>query len=427
VNNDDDGTVTVTVTLSDHVGNSASDTVLFSIDNTEPTITSPYINNEYGSQYLHVDGLTIYYGDDMTGVVAFTVNGHSSDGDGVGLNMTDTVDFSIALWDNPSNSGTQEDWSGEYSATSSDTDSGTIYVTVYDLLDNAASQTFDYIRDKESPMVDVTCPDVSPDPSWSVSWIGSDYPPASGLNHYDVQFSEVGSGGPWQDWHTDTLLTEDTFGPTSPVIVEDDHTYYFLVQAVDNVSNEQSTNGEDATLYHSGIKKIFLPILMAPDPNWGFEKGDFTNWQHGGKLAQSVSTAEHHSGNYSALLGSPSYPCTNVPIGNAWLRRNVTVPSSGSPILSFQYKIHTQDYNASEPWQYDYFAVDINGSEVLTDSNTIWPADQENCTTYEFEWTLGVVSLDAYKGHTIEITFYNHNRPDKFYNTYTYVDDVSVQ
>jgi hypothetical protein len=215
--------------------------------------------------------------------------------------------------------------------------------------------------------------------------------------------------------------------------VQDNTTYCFKVRAEDNVSNESLyTTGEDCTTYSSGIKRVFLPILMAPDPNWGFETGDFTNWQHGGQLAQSVSTAKHHSGNYSALLGSPSYPCTNVPIGSAWLRRNVTVPSSGSPILSFWYKIHTQDYNSSEPWQYDYFAVDIDGSKVLTDSNTIWPADPTKCETYPFEtyplqWKPGVVSLEAYKGKTIRITFYNYNRPDKFYNTYTYVDDVSVQ
>ena len=423
VSGDAEGTVTVTLTITDHVGNPASATVDFNIDNTAPTITLLHINNDYDSQYLHVDGLTVYYGDEITGVEAFTVHGHSDDG-GVGLG---SVAFSPALGDNPYNQGTLSDWWGEYSVTSLNTDSGTITATVYDLLDNAADQTFNYIRDTEPPTVDVDCPALTSEPSFLVSWNGSsDPPPASGLKHFDVQY-KIGSGGQWQDWHTNTLLTQDTFGPTSPVIMEDDRTYYFRVRAEDNVSNEQYTDGEDATTYRSGVKKVFLPILMAPDPNWGFETGDFTSWQHGGQLAQSVSTAEHHSGNYSALLGSPSYPCNGVPVGSAWLRRSVTVPSSGSPILRFWYKIHTQDYNPSEPWQYDYFAVKINGSEVLTDSNTIWPADQNNCTTYKFDWTSGVVSLDAYKGQTIEITFYNHNRPDKFYNTYTYIDDVSVQ
>jgi hypothetical protein len=420
-----DGIVTVTVTIDDRVGNSASDFVVFKIDNTEPTITSPYINNEYGSPYLHVDGLTIYYGDDMTGVAAFTVNGHSSDGDGVGLNMTDTVDFSTALWDNPSNSGTQEDWSGEYSATSSNTDSGTIYVTVYDLLDNAASQTFDYFRDTEPPTVDVTCPAVSPDPSWSVSWSGSDSPPASGLKHFDVQYKV--ESGDWQDWHTDTSLTGDTFGPTSPVIVEDDHTYYFRVRAEDNVSNESSyTNGDDKTTYRSGIKKVFLPILIAPDPNWGFETGDFTSWQHGGQLIQSVSTAEHHSGNYSALLGSPSYRCEGgVPVGSAWLRRNITVPSSGSPILRFWYKLYTQDKNTDPVSEvYDFFAVYINGSQVLKAANT---TDNYGCSTLNELEDQPIVSLNGYQGKTIQIAFYVYNRPDGWYNTYVYVDDVSVQ
>jgi hypothetical protein len=430
VNNDDDGTVTVTVTLTDHVGNSASDTVLFSIDNTEPTITSPYISEDSDYLYRADDLITIYYGDEMTSVQTFTVNGSSND-TGVGL---DRAEFSGAFGAAPVSDTTPSTWSGRYYPDNQDWGNGTITVKVSDWLGNAAYQTFDYIRDTEPPMVDVTCPDVSSVPSWSVSWNNSSDPPpnASGLKHFDVQY-KVESGG-WQDWHTDTLLTQDTFGPTSPIPVQDNTTYCFRVRAEDNVSNESSyTTGEDCTTYSSGIKRVFLPILWAPDPNWGFETGDFTSWQHGGQLAQSVSTAMPYCGNYSALLGSPGYACNgDVPVGSAWLRRSVTVPSSGSPILSFQYRIYTQDYNSSEPWQYDYFAVDINGSEVLIDSNTIWPADQEKCAThpfetYPFEWKPGVVSLEAYKGKTIQITFYNYNRPDQFYNTYTYVDCVSVQ
>jgi len=426
VSDDGDGMVTVTLTLTDHVGNAASDTVLFSIDNTEPTITSPYID-DYGSPRLHVDELTIYCGDMTTTPQSFDVRGDANDNaDGVGLHY---AAFSSALGGKPDNDNSPDHWAGTYTANSDDTYPGMIIVTVYDRLGNAANETFYYCQDTTPPVVDVTCPAVTSVPSWTVSWNSSRDPPpnASGLKHFDVQYRVEGSGD-WQEWHTNTLLTQDTFGPTSPIPVQDDTTYCFRVRAEDNVSNESSyTNGDDCTTYSSGIKKVFLPIIMAPDPNWGFETGDFTNWQHGSQLAQSVSTAMPHCGNYSALLGSPSYPCTNVPIGSAWLSRDIIVPSSGSPILSFQYRIYTQDYNSSEPWQYDYFAVNINTSEVFTDSNTIHPADQDNCTTYDLDWKQGVVSLNAYKGQSIVITFYNHNRPDKFYNTYTYVDCVSVQ
>jgi hypothetical protein len=420
---DGEGTVTVTVTIADHVGNSASDTVVFNIDNTEPTITSPYISEDSDYLYRADDLITIYYGDKMTSVQTFTVNGSSND-TGVGL---DRAEFSGAFGTAPVSDTTPSTWSGNYYPDNQDWGNGTITVKVSDWLGNAAYQTFYYYRDITHPTVDVTCPPVSPDPSWSVSWDNSSDPPpnASGLKHFDVQYKV--ESGDWQDWHTDTSLTEDTFGPTSPVIVEDDHTYYFRVRAEDNVSNESPyTNGQDATTYHSGIKKVFLPILIAPDPNWGFETGDFTNWQHGGQLVQSVSAAEHHSGNYSALLGNPSYRCEGgVPVGSAWLRRNVTVPSSGSPTLSFWYKIFTQDKNSALSDQYDLFAVYVNGSLLWKDANT---SDPYGCGTLKnLGWQPGTISLNDYKGQTIQIAFYVYNRPDGWYNTYVYVDDVSVQ
>jgi hypothetical protein len=147
-------------------------------------------------------------------------------------------------------------------------------------------------------------------------------------------------------------------------------------------------------------------------------------------LAQSVSKAKPHSGSYSALLGSPSYNCNGgVPVGSAWLRRSVTVPSSGSPTLSFWYRIYTQDKNSTLSDQYDLFAVYINGSQVVVkDAST---SDPYGCSTLkDLGWQEVNFSLDAYKGQTIQITFYNYNRAPvgpTWYNTYTYVDDVSVQ
>jgi hypothetical protein len=419
---DGEGTVTVTVTITDNVGNSASDTVVFNIDNTEPTITSPYISEDSDYLYRADDLITIYYGN--MALATFTVHGSSQDNTGVGL---DRAEFSDAFGAAPSDDDTPDDWAGTYYPNNSQNwGDGTIYVTVYDLLDNAASQTFDYFQDTEPPEVDVTCPPSSSVPSWSVSWSGSDPSPPSGLKHFDVQYWVESDG--WQDWHTGTLLKQDTFGPDSPIPVQDNTTYCFKVRGEDNVSNVSSwTTGEDCTTYSSGIKRAFLPILWAPDPNWGFETGDFTNWQqHGGELAQSVSTAEHHSGNYSARLGRPGYDCEGgVPIGSAWLRRSVTVPSSGSPTLSFWYKIFSQDKNSALSDQYDLFAVYVNGSQLWKDANT---NDPYGCDTLrELPWRSGTVSLTDYKGESIQIAFYAYNRPDGWYNTYVYVDDVSVE
>jgi hypothetical protein len=402
--------------------------VVFNIDNTEPTITSPYID-DYGSPRLHVDELTVYCGD-MTTPRSFDVRGDANDNaDGVGLHY---AAFSSALGGKPDNDDSPDHWAGTYTANSDDTypdpPMNTIIVTVYDQLGNAADETFYYYQDTTPPTVDATCPDPSPDPSWSVSWSGNDSPPpASGLKHFDVQFSEVSSDGPWQAWHTGTSLTEDTFGPTSPIPVQDNTTYYFRVRAEDNVSNVSSwTNGEDKTTYQSGIKKVFLPILMAPDPNWGFETGDFTSWEHGGVLHTAVTTDEHHSGSYSALLGDPGWGCENgVPEGSAWMRRSVTVPSSSSPTLSFWYKLYTQDKNTIPISElYDFFAVYINGNQELIVANT---TDNYGCSTLNELEDTPIISLDGYQGKTISIAFYVYNKKDGWYNTYVYIDTVSVQ
>jgi len=283
--------------------------------------------------------------------------------------------------------------------------------------------------DLEVPLVgNINCPSGTAELSFEVSWSATD--PGSGLRSsdpYSVSY-KVDDGG-WQDWITGTSAEMATFGPDSPVTVEYEHLYCFLMRAVDKAGNVQYTPGNDCTHvsedYVHPMQKVFLPIIMAPDPNWGFELGDFTRWQHGGELPQSVLEGTPHSGQYSARLGKPGYPCNDgVPIGSAWLRRSITVPSSGSPILSFWYRIYTQDQNPSVPWEYDYFAVNINASEVFTDSNTTQTSD---CTMYDLGWKEGTVSLIPYTGQTIDITFYNYNRPDADFNTYTYVDDVSVQ
>ena len=258
LDDEDNGTVTVAVILADKVGNSSNDAVVFNIDNIGPVITSTYISEDSDYLYRADDLITIYYGDEMTSVVTFTVNGSSND-TGVGFVR---AKFSSAFGSTP-DPDTTPTWSGRYYPDNQDWGDGTIYVTVYDLLGNAAEQTFNYFRDTEPPTVVVTCPVLTSQPFWDVSWNGQDPSPDSGVNHYDVQYSEVSSDGPWQDWHTDTLLTEDTFGPYSPVPVEDGQTYYFRARAEDNVSDESPyTNGEDATTYDSDIKKVFLPIIM---------------------------------------------------------------------------------------------------------------------------------------------------------------------
>ena len=174
---------------------------------------------------------------------------------------------------------------------------------------------------------------------------------------------------------------------------------------------------------------VYLPFVVTSHLsstiiNGGFEEG-WTGWTHGGELSQTVTSTSPHSDNYAALLGSPDYPCRYVPVGRAWMEQTVVVPSTGSPELSFWYRIFTYDRNRALSNIYDLFDVKINGVQVFADMNTNEPYGCED-PVIDLEWRQAVVDLSGYRGLCITIRFENWNRPDPYYNTWTYVDDVRI-
>jgi hypothetical protein len=174
---------------------------------------------------------------------------------------------------------------------------------------------------------------------------------------------------------------------------------------------------------------VYLPFVVtsyraSPIINGGFEEG-WTGWTHGGELSQTVTSTSPHSGNYFALLGSPDYPCRDVPVGRAWMEQTVVVPSTGSPKLSFWYRIFTYDRNRYLSNTYDLFDVKINGVRVFADMNTTEPYGCQD-PAIDLGWRQAIVALSGYRGSCITIRFENWNRPDPHYNTWTYVDDVRI-
>lgn len=421
VSDDGSGTVTVTVTITDNVGNATTSVPLvIRLDGTPPSVPGSFAyQNDADSGGDGFPPEAGYY--DST---AIQLQSNASTDGGSGLPATP-----YHLWTTPPTGDSYAE-SSPYTITVGSSGTYNIYLTAEDNVGNISGDavTGPVVVDTQPPQGSVVCPASTTALSFTVSWSATDQGPAGlrSTNPYAVSYNI--DGGVWQNWLANTSTTAATFGPNSPTIVAYGHTYCFRMRAVDRAGNVAYTAGNNCTVTIDPaaiLEKVFLPILMTPDPNWGFETGDFTSWQHGGQLAQSVSTAYRHSGSYAALLGSPSYACTGVPVGSAWLRRSVTVPSSGSPTLSFWYRIFTQDENVND--QYDYFAVYINGSDlVVKDANTTQPAIP-SCPTYDLGWKQVNFSLSAYQGQIIEITFYNYNRPDSNYNTYTYIDDVSVQ
>jgi hypothetical protein len=155
-------------------------------------------------------------------------------------------------------------------------------------------------------------------------------------------------------------------------------------------------------------------------------------------------------GSYSMLLGSTEYTCEydernpdkfpGVPIGYAAVAQTVKVPNvpDNTPLnLIFAYIIYTQDLSTLP--QPDRFEVHItegtSDNLAYQDSNLTNPAACPPSPPTRIPridqgaWKLGFVNLVSpidYRGKTITISFQNWNRPDRWYNTVTYLDYVQI-
>jgi len=155
--------------------------------------------------------------------------------------------------------------------------------------------------------------------------------------------------------------------------------------------------------------------------NGDFED-QFNCWQHGGELDQSVECDE--SGCY-AVLGNPDYPCYGgVPVGEAWIKQVFQVPEEASSTLSLRYRVFSNDLDLPE---LDYFQVAING-EPLPERYGNYEWNEPSCdqTPWDSGWRNLTIDLSAYTGEEIEISLHNINGTQPYYNTWTYVDDVSL-
>ena len=186
------------------------------------------------------------------------------------------------------------------------------------------------------------------------------------------------------------------------------------------------------TTVHPPSTMTYLPLILKDFRvlyNGGFETGDFTCWAHGGELDQSVrcGTAYVYEGNCVALLGNPDYPCGNgVPKGTAWVSQTFSVPSCPKPVLSFEYRIFSNDKWKPSSEEWDSFDVYVNNTLILSEGNKLW--DKADCyrAPWDSTWRSVSYSLSAYKGQNIQVSFHNVNRKDRYYNTWTYVDQVAV-
>jgi hypothetical protein len=178
----------------------------------------------------------------------------------------------------------------------------------------------------------------------------------------------------------------------------------------------------------SPIYYAYLPIISSESclgaGDIDFESGDFSGWDVGGQLGHAITT-EAHCGNRAALLGNPGYSCTGVPVGSAWMRASFLVPNTSSPTLTFWYRTLTYDANPGLTNKFDSFDVLVAGSLGFRYANQI---DVLSCSTRrDSNWRQKTIDLSAYRGQNATIEFQNHNRNDSFYNTWTYIDDITLE
>jgi serine/threonine protein kinase len=155
--------------------------------------------------------------------------------------------------------------------------------------------------------------------------------------------------------------------------------------------------------------------------NGDFEDG-FAHWQHGGKLDQAVACDGDGNGCY-AVLGNPEYECFGgVPVGEAWIKQSFDVPQAVSPTLSLRYRVFSYDLDLE-----DTFQVYVNG-EPLSDSLGNFEWSESSCTrdVWDSNWQDLTLPLSVYRGKEIKVSFHNTNGLQPHYNTWTYIDDVSI-
>lgn len=147
--------------------------------------------------------------------------------------------------------------------------------------------------------------------------------------------------------------------------------------------------------------------------NGGFETGDFTFWQTGGPFAPVVTTAQAHSGKYSALIGHTAKPEVN---GTSFVSQAISIPSRiAKATLQFYYWPGTND-----TVQYAYQEALIRDSSGKTLATVLKVASNAR------GWKEVVYDLTSYAGQTITLYFGVHGNgygPDY---VYMYLDDVSV-
>lgn len=162
IDQNDNGDITITYTATDNVGNTNTDTFDFYEDTANPSITWQSSKTNESSSYMYYDGSSQYgyYSDNMGGSTNnFIIGGIASDSESDLYTITD----STAFGNNPSNTGTVDVWAFVYAIDQDDDSYGTFTLTftATDLVNNTATDTFQFRLDNTNPAISLTTGSIS--------------------------------------------------------------------------------------------------------------------------------------------------------------------------------------------------------------------------------------------------------------------------
>jgi hypothetical protein len=145
--------------------------------------------------------------------------------------------------------------------------------------------------------------------------------------------------------------------------------------------------------------------------NGGFETGSLSPWViDGNHPTPVVTTAQHHTGTHSALLGTVLGP---EPLGDGSFYQQIFVPAAGGT-LSYWWWGGTTD-NLPRDYQDVY---------VTNTSDTILATIQHTCTS-TVGWVRQIFYMTPYAGQTVRIKFLVHQN-GAGNRTWMYVDDIRL-
>ena len=104
------------------------------------------------------------------------------------------------------------------------------------------------------------------------------------------------------------------------------------------------------------------------------------------------------------------------------MKQSFKVPETISPTLSLRYRVFSYDLDNE-----DFFQISVDDELLGQDGNTEWLESDCSREVWGSGWQSKQFDLSSYRGEIVELSLHNVNGKYKWWNTWTYVDDVEIR